>query len=78
MTEMLLGQSSPRGLDPWGKDCWRRTRWRRWCNCTGWAGHKSDCRRGGVQPEYGEALACGGRLRGDPPATPAAASRRAR
>jgi hypothetical protein len=30
MTEMLLGQSSPRGFDPWGRECWRRTRWRRW------------------------------------------------
>ena len=23
MTEMLLGQSSPRRLDPWGRRCWR-------------------------------------------------------
>ena len=41
-------------------------------------GDKADCRRVGVQPEYGEAISCGGRLGGDSPGAPQAASRQAR
>jgi hypothetical protein len=51
MTEMLLGQSSPPGSDPWWRGCRRRTRWCRWCDCTNWAGDETDCWGVGVQTQ---------------------------
>jgi hypothetical protein len=49
-----------------------------WWDCADWAEDEADYRRVGAEAEYSEALSCGGRLSSALPATPQAASLRAR
>ena len=76
MTEMLLGQNSPRGWIRGGERLLAPDEVASMVQLHQWAEHKADCRRAGVQPEY-RCLGAGG-WGGESPATPAVTSRRAR